>query len=669
MFLALLLLTPQGSAPADLPRADGFAVADGLSVELHAAEPLLQNPVALSVDGLGRVHVVETHRYLRSVFDVVTYQPEWLPDDLGLRTVADRRAFLLQKFAADPTVLTSDTEVLRRLVDVDGDGRADVSEVLLEGFDEPECGPIAGVLARNGEIHVACIPDLVRVKEGGDSERLATGFGVHVGVSGHDLHGLRLGPDGRLYFSVGDRGAHVVTAVGETIDLPDTGAVYRCELDGSSLEAFAIGLRNPQELAFDAAGNLFTADNDTAGADRSRVVHVVPGGDYGWRCSYQHMAGFGPWVQEELWRGGIGGALPHAGYVAQGPAGLTYAVDVGWSSRWRGCFFVCDFPGGVLAFRVEAVGASFRTVPAERVVWNLWPTDADFGPDGALYVSDWVAGWVQPLKGRIWRVRDSHADDTARAAALESAHILAQDLSTWGVPARIALLGHVDARVRTEAHLSLALAGSEAQLALQELALDSTADHTAHLHATFGLAIAQRLTGARNDATLTQLLAHPIATVRATAARALGELKVASAVPELVKGLADGDDRVAFECAAALARLGGRDPLRALGRPLAPFAAAPSEPVRRALSRFTVERTGDDPYLAHAAALALLAWYGDDELAAFANAAEPTLRNAALNALRRARSPRVSAFLRGTTLVEAARAIHDEAIAGAEDEL
>ena len=48
-----------------------------------------------------------------------------------------------------------------------------------------------------------------------DEKILSTGYGVRYSLLGHDLHGLRWGPDGRLYFSMGDRGAHVKTQGGQ----------------------------------------------------------------------------------------------------------------------------------------------------------------------------------------------------------------------------------------------------------------------------------------------------------------------------------------------------------------------------------------------------------------------------------------------------------------------
>src|SRR5262249_46340250 len=150
---------------------------------------------------------------------------------------------------------------VRLLEDTKGTGKIDKSTVFADGFHHAADGLGAGVLARKGNVYYTCIPDLWLLKDTKGSgkadvrESLSTGYGVHVAFVGHDMHGLRVGPDGRLYFSIGDRGLNVKTREGKTLFYPDTGAVLRCDPDGGNLEVVATGLRNPQELAFDQYGN------------------------------------------------------------------------------------------------------------------------------------------------------------------------------------------------------------------------------------------------------------------------------------------------------------------------------------------------------------------------------------------------------------------------------
>src|SRR5207302_5675855 len=121
---------------------------------------------------------------------------------------------------------------------------------------------------------------------------------------GHDLHDLHFGPDGKIYFSIGDRGANIKLLDGRSVANTESGSIFRCNHDGSDLELFAFGLRNPQDLVFDEYGNLFTGDNNSDSGDQARWVYLVEGGDNGWRVGYQLMErpySRGPFNAEQLW--------------------------------------------------------------------------------------------------------------------------------------------------------------------------------------------------------------------------------------------------------------------------------------------------------------------------------------------------------------------------------
>src|SRR5439155_934113 len=116
----------------------------------------------------------------------------------------------------------------------------------------------------------------------------------------------------------------------------DTGCVFRCNPDGSELEVFAFGLRNPQDLVFDQYGNLFTGDNNSDSGDQARWVYVVEGGDSGWRVGYQFMErpySRGPFNAEKLWyphfEGQAAYIVPPIANIAAGPSGVAYFPGTG----------------------------------------------------------------------------------------------------------------------------------------------------------------------------------------------------------------------------------------------------------------------------------------------------------------------------------------------------
>ena len=463
-------------------------VPTGLKVDLWAAEPSLSNPVAFTFDEQGKCYVVETNRFGDGVPDTRSFM-HWLDDDIGARSVEDRLAMYKKH---DYKGFEKFGDQVRLVWDSTGSGKADRSTVFAGPYNTLADGLAAGVLARKGDVFLTSIPSLYRLRDtknvgkADQSEVMSTGYGIHVQFVGHDLHGLTMGPDGKLYFSIGDRGFKVTTKEGTTLNNPDSGAVLRCNLDGTKLEIVHVGLRNPQELAFDDHGNLFTYDNNSDSGDKARWVHIVEGGDSGWRCGYQYgtmahtdkvpQGNRGPWNTEQIWH--VPGAdskppayvVPALAHFGNGPSGLTYYPGLGLSDRYKGHFFAVDFtanPGNsvIWSLGVKPKGASFEITDLHPFVKNMVATDAEFAPDGAFYWVDWIGGWAKPNKGRIFKVTDPEA--MKNPAVAESQKLIAEGFAKKTPAELVALFEHPHRKVRSEAQYELMARGNAAAKALQ----------------------------------------------------------------------------------------------------------------------------------------------------------------------------------------------------------
>src|SRR3954470_945369 len=167
--LVLVVFCVVTAARADFFEADEaagkFEVSPGYKVETVAAEPLLQNPVAFSMDNQGRIWVAETHRLDNAVVDI-TKHTNWIRNDLAFKTVSQRERFLTNAFGTNAYILTRRGEQLR-LLHPGQRGRMEDSEVAWGGFQTIGAGLMAGALALNNRVFVACIPGLYRLDDFG----------------------------------------------------------------------------------------------------------------------------------------------------------------------------------------------------------------------------------------------------------------------------------------------------------------------------------------------------------------------------------------------------------------------------------------------------------------------------------------------------------------------
>ncbi|MFZ4764320.1 MAG: PVC-type heme-binding CxxCH protein, partial [Roseimicrobium sp.] len=632
------------------------------------------DPVACTVDPQGRVYVTQTTR--RKVADLdIREHPQWIARDVGLEDIEQKRAFYHEELAPGKMLrprgglkdhnldgsidwkdLTVHTERIYRLEDTDGDGTADRKTVFAEGFNTEVTGIAAGILWHDGAIYCTIAPDLWRLRDTNDDgvaderEVLVHGFGHHIAYAGHDMHGLTLGLDGRIYWTIGDKGVNVRTKDGRQVAQPHQGCVLRCEPDGSGFEIFAHGLRNVQEVAFDEHGNLFGIDNDAdkPGGEKERFVYITEQSDSGWRCGFQYMKQFCPWMDEGLWLTRFAEQAAHItpplAHAHDGPAGFAWHPGTALRTAWKGTFFSNQFPSGKMnAFRLVPQGASFKVTEDKLVASGVMGIGMSWGADGRLYMADWVGDYALNDLGAIWAVDDP-------AGASEMGRSLTEQRLREGFADRdavepVALLGDEDQRVRLSAQLEAVKRGDFPKL--QGIALNRQQPHLARLHAVWGLGQGMRSGAYAPDlATLSFLLTDTDAEVRAQTVKVMGDApRRDDWSKKLVTMLFDPAVRVRFQAGIALSKQNTSEAVNAL---------------------FEAVRTNEDRdvYLRHAYVTGLASCATEEQLTQASSDADRAVRLAVLLALRRNLSVGVERFLDDKDnfiAVEAARAIHDDA--------
>ncbi|HET6883472.1 MAG TPA: heme-binding protein [Pirellulales bacterium] len=241
------------------------------------------------------------------------------------------------------------------------------------------------------------------------------------GGVGHGRNDLALGPDGMIYLIHGNN-------VRLSGDLPGPGSplrhfaedhllrctwdaamfdsdvrapgghLLRTDRDGRRWELVAGGLRNCYGIDFNADGELFSYESDMewdVGLPwyrPTRVLHLVSGGDYGYRQG------------TKMWPAWSPDAAPSSLNIGKGsPTGVKFATPSHFPPPYRRALFILDWAyGRVFAVHLTPQGAGYDCRSELFIKGRpLNVTDLDFGADGAMY---FVVGGRR-TQSALYRVR------------------------------------------------------------------------------------------------------------------------------------------------------------------------------------------------------------------------------------------------------------------------
>src|SRR5688572_501432 len=430
---------PAFNIPPSIP-LDLFRLPDGLEITLWAATPMVRNPTNMDIDRDGRIWVAEGVRYRRHH----ARQPE------GDRIV------VLQDSDGDGKADKSHTFVQEPAL---------VAPLGVSVIDNKI------VVAQPPDLIVYTDVDRnLRFDPAVDKrEVLLTGF--HGINHDHSLHSVTVGPDGKWVFNSGNTGAMFTDRSGKTFrsfgayrDGPvgpfkdphnkadhagkpsDDGHVYvggftvRMNADGTNAEIIGHNYRNSYEQSVTSLGDVFQNDNDDPPA--CRVSWVMEYANFGFSSNdgqrtWQADRRPGQSTPVAEWRQDDPGMTPPGDVYGGGsPTGNVFYENGALGTSWGGTFFAAEAGRNeIFSYQPVREGAGFRlerkifmtsnvkqqyagsdfiggNSTAKGAIETLFrPSDIAVGPDGALYVSDWIDARVgghqdldETTSGAIYRI-------------------------------------------------------------------------------------------------------------------------------------------------------------------------------------------------------------------------------------------------------------------------
>ena len=300
----------------------------------------------------------------------------------------------------------------------------------------------------------------------------------------HGVHGIRLGPDGALYVINGNYVKPPTDLDGNSVLVDDpitraeedvllerywdprghahgilapAGVLYRTNADGSEWQRIAVGMRNCYDFAISASGEIFTYDADMEWDlgmpwyRSPRVLHLVPGGEYGWR------SGSAKWPQE------YPDSLPPILETdLSSPVGVELGEGSRFPAKYQQALFLGDWAWGRITIaQLSPDGASYSGTYEDFLQGRgVAVTDLEFGPDGNL----WFIIGGRGAQSGLYRVRP--LDPNLAPSRLADPPLLAQRHALEGVtgtgPEVQEALTSDDAMLRYLGRLAVERAGVQA---------------------------------------------------------------------------------------------------------------------------------------------------------------------------------------------------------------